>query len=371
LKFRSRKKQTSNLDYNAEVSQITQSTEEKMKIRKHIALFAGLGGFIAAANRAGFQTVYANDNNPHCYNTLKTTYPEIQVTNHSITELSAKTELAFQDEIDVLSAGFPCQSFSAAGDNLGFEDPRGKLFFDIVRLCQEAASPPKILLLENVAYLKQFNNGSRLSIILQHLRAAGYWVSEKHAMVLNSKEICGSPQNRERLYIVAYHSKFFKKNYFESVLEPEITETRLWDIINQKKKQDSRYYLEKESKYWDLVNDQVKTNGKKRLYQLRRTWVRTCPEGVCPTQTANKGGGGHNTPFVADNYGIRKLTEEECLALQGYDPTEVCFPIDAPTSVRYSMIGNAIYPKVAEMIFNQIDFSKIKKVKNDKLELSA
>ena len=109
------------------MSQVTHPSE---KIRKHIALFAGLGGFIAAANRAGLQTVYANDNNPHCYNTLKTTYPEIQITNKSITELSAKTEDAFQDEIDVVSAGFPCQSFSAAGDNLGFEDPRGKLFFD-------------------------------------------------------------------------------------------------------------------------------------------------------------------------------------------------------------------------------------------------
>ena len=160
--------------------------------------------------------------------------------------------------------------------------------------------------------------------------------------------------------------KFFKK--ITNAFFGQITETRL-DIINQKSK--TADTAEKESKYWELVIDHFKINGKKRLYQLRRTWVRTCPEGVCPTLTANMGGGGHNTPFVADKYGIRKLTEEECLALQGYDPGEVCFPSDAPTSVKYSMIGNAIYPKVAEMIFNRIDFSKIKKVKDDKLELSA
>ena len=55
---------------------------EKMKMRKHIALFAGLGGFIAAANRAASDG-HANDNNIHCYNTLKTTYPEIQITNQN------------------------------------------------------------------------------------------------------------------------------------------------------------------------------------------------------------------------------------------------------------------------------------------------
>lgn len=342
-----------------------------MKKLTHVALFAGLGGFIAAANRSGLKTVYANDNNHHCYQTLKETYPEIKVSKQSITEITAEDEDVFQQEIDVLSAGFPCQSFSAAGENLGFDDPRGKLFFEIIRLCKEAVSPPKILLLENVSYLKQFNNGSRLTVILQHLRSAGYWVNEKHAMILNSKDICGSPQNRERLYIVAYHSKYFKKNYFDPELHVENTEQALWDIIDQKTKKDARYYLEKESKYWGLVNEEIKKNGNKRLYQLRRTWVRTCPEGVCPTLTANMGGGGHNTPFVADHFGIRKLTEDECLMLQGYQRNEVCFPENAPTSVRYSMIGNAIYPKVAELIFGKLNFEKMKGYKNERLELSA
>ena len=342
-----------------------------MKIRTHVALFAGLGGFIAAANRAGLKTIYANDNDHHCYETLKETYPDVKVSKQSITEISAENESIFQEEIDVLSAGFPCQSFSAAGDNLGFEDPRGKLFFDIVRLCKEASSPPKILLLENVSYLKQFNDGSRLTVILQNLRSAGYWVNEKHAMILNSKDICGSPQNRERLYIVAFHSKFFKKNYFDGILNADTTDEPLWNIINQRTKKDERYYLEKESKYWSLINDEIKKSGKKRLYQLRRTWVRTCPDGVCPTLTANMGGGGHNTPFLADKHGIRKLTEEECLSLQGYQETEVCFPMSVPTSKRYSMIGNAIYPRVAELIFKKLDFSKQKGNNDARLELSA
>ena len=99
--------------------------------------------------------------------------------------------------------------------------------------------------------------------------------------------------------------------------------------------------------------------------------MRTCPEGVCPTLTANMGGGGHNIPFVADNYGIRTLTEEECLALQGYSPEEVSFHDSASKSVRYSMIGNAIYPGVAELIFKKLDFSKLKGEKNGSLELSA
>ena len=339
--------------------------------RRHVALFAGLGGFITAANRAGIETVYANDIEPSCVSTLKQTFPKIKVSGTDITKLSVEAELADVGPVDILSAGFPCQSFSTAGSNLGFDDPRGQLFYEIIRICKELPEPPKVLLLENVSHLKIFDNGSRLATVLHHLRAAGYWVSNNHAMILNSKDICGSPQNRERLYIVAYHSKYFKKNYFNTAIEEVTSKQLLWNIVQRDKKVADSYYLDESNKYAQMIRKSVEQDGPDRLYQLRRVEVRTCPENTCPTLTANMGGGGHNVPFLFDGHGIRKLTETECLRLQGYNAGDVVFPEDMVSSQKYSMIGNAIYPEVASIIMRGIDFEAMKGTRNDSLELSA
>lgn len=342
-----------------------------MRKKTHLALFAGLGGFITAANRSGFDTVFANDVEPSCVSTLQSTFTGLRVSNTDVSELSVEAELADIGPIDLLSGGFPCQSFSGAGSNKGFDDPRGKLFFEITRICMELPEPPKVLLLENVSHLKAFDNGSRLATILHHLRAAGYWVANSHAIILNSKEVCGSPQNRERLFIVAYHSKYFKKNYFNTMFEPTLKKTNLWDLVDRSKKVDDSYYLDENNKYARMIRQSVEKDGEERLYQLRRVEVRTCPENTCPTLTANMGGGGHNVPFVADLFGIRKLTEIECLMLQGYLPSDVTFPAGMVSSQKYAMIGNAIYPEVAELIMNRIDYSLVRGKTDDSLVLSA
>ena len=165
-------------------------------------------------------------------------------------------------------------------------------------------------------------------MILQNLRSAGYWVRDKHAMILNSKDLCSSAQNRERLYIIAYHSKYFRKNYFDAEMKSgygNSAESR-WKIINTTERCDDSYYLPHNTKYWKMIKSEAKSYGKNYLFQVRRTTVRTCPENTCPTLTANMGGGGHNIPFLIDKFGIRKLTEEECLKLQGYRDFEVKFP---------------------------------------------
>ena len=134
---------------------------------------------------------------------------------------------------------------------------------------------------------------------------------------------------------------------------------------------DSKYYQEVGTKYWDMINSSSEEFGRDRLYQVRRSKIRACPEGTCPTLTANMGGGGHNVPFVFDDYGLRRLTENECLHLQGYNEQEVIFPDTLNKATKYSMIGNAIYPKVAEILMKKIDYSKLKGEVHDKLEFSA
>lgn len=331
-----------------------------MDKKTHVALFAGLGGFIIAADKCGYKTMFANDCDSACVETLKTTFPDVKVSATDITKLSVSEELSDIGRIDLLSAGFPCQPFSNAGSNKGFDDPRGKLFHEIIRICSELPEPPRILLLENVSFLKTFDNGSRLSVILNHLRVAGYWVSDTHAMIINSKNFCGSPQSRERLFVIAYHSNYFKKNYFNTTISVSSKKTPLWSLINRRKRADDVYYLDEENKYYQMIHKASEKNGKDRLYQIRRVEVRGCPEDTCPTLTANMGAGGHNVPFVIDEFGIRKLTEAECLSLQGYATNDIIFPDNLVGAQRYTMIGNAIYPEVAQKLIERIDFSTMK-----------
>eukprot|EP00854_Cymbomonas_tetramitiformis_P006477 gene6477-7766_t len=98
---------------------------------------------------------------------------------------------------DVLTAGFPCQSFSRAGEEGGLGDPRGELFFEVVRVLEERQ--PKAFLLENVAHLQRLQQGAVLRTILAELRSAGYTVEYR---VMNTRAVL--PQQRERLYFVGF-----------------------------------------------------------------------------------------------------------------------------------------------------------------------
>ena len=86
--------------------------------------------------------------------------------------------------VDVLAAGFPCQSFSQAGNRIGFEDPRGTLFFDIPRLINEyqPEKRPALVILENVPYLLHGANGGWFDQIRRALRRAGYWFREEDVL---------------------------------------------------------------------------------------------------------------------------------------------------------------------------------------------
>ncbi len=339
-------------------------------MRTHVALFAGLGGFIASSDRAGYNTLFATDVEKYCVATIKHTFPNVPVCQTCITELSLAKETKPDQVIDLLSAGFPCQSFSNAGTNLGFDDERGKLFFEIPRIIKELTNPPKVILLENVPNLKIFDGGSRLQVVIHELRMLGYWVSESQATILKSKEISGTPQSRDRLYIVAYHSTHFKRNYFQhkNILSEETKE--LTAYLNLEEKQEETLYLDKKSKYFEMLNQSISKNGIDRLYQIRRVGVRACPPNTCPTLTANMGGGGHNVPFVKDKWGIRKLSLSECLSMQGYQETEIKFPDSIPRAARYTMVGNAIHAGVVEKVIKNISFDK-ERLSNDRMALSA
>ena len=341
------------------------------RMLNHVSLFAGLGGFIAAANRRDIQTIFATDFEAHCIKTIQNSFPDVPVACENIMDLDFSEHFNIETQIDILSAGFPCQSFSTAGANLGFDDPRGKLFFEIPRLIESLVNPPKVVLLENVPHLKMFDNGSRLSRVIQELRMSGYWVSSAQSLILNSRDICGSPQRRERLYIIAYHSEYFKKNFFNFNGFKSVDAQDLWSLLDTNIKQDDKLYLEEDNKYYLMLKQSIRKHNSQLLYQIRRVGVRVCPENICPTLTANMGGGGHNVPFLQDDWGIRKLSISECLRLQGYRPGEILFPNDIPNNRKYMMIGNAIHAGTVESVLQNIDLTQERSKQNDRMELSA
>lgn len=92
---------------------------------------------------------------------------------------------------------------------------------------------------------------------------------------------------------------------------------------------------------------------RRAIYQLRKYIVREKEPNVCPTLTANMGQGGHNVPFIFDKRGLRKLTEYECLALQGF-PDNFRFPEAVPRAKRYQQVGNSVVPPLVDLLAHSI-----------------
>lgn len=173
---------------------------------KFIDLFAGIGGFHLAMHSAGGQCVFASEWDKFARITYESNFKSITPELFENGNYNWDINDADPDKIkdfDVLCAGFPCQPFSNAGLKKGFEDIRGTLFFNIAEIIntkKKKGYPPKVLLLENVKGLKGHDKGKTLSKILEVLDELGYHVNSR---VLNSKYF-GVPQNRERLFIVAW-----------------------------------------------------------------------------------------------------------------------------------------------------------------------
>ena len=161
-------------------------------------LFAGIGGFRLGMEAAGHQCIGFCEIDKFArasYKAIHDTGGEIEL--HDITTVSDEFIQSI-GHVDVICGGFPCQSFSIAGNRRGFEDTRGTLFFEIARFA--SILKPRILFLENVKGLLNHDKGRTFETILQTLDELGYNVEWQ---VLNSKDF-GVPQNRERVFIIGH-----------------------------------------------------------------------------------------------------------------------------------------------------------------------
>ena len=155
-------------------------TERKLKAG---ALFGGIGGFCLAFEATGFETAWVNDVDPYACAVYRCNFPNNRLIEKDIRNLSvAKDKL---EPVDVLHAGFPCQSFSQAGSRAGFDDERGQLFFELIRLINEfGINKPAAVVLENAPYLKWGAGGTWFLEVTRQLQRAGYWFRESSAQEL-------------------------------------------------------------------------------------------------------------------------------------------------------------------------------------------
>jgi len=316
-------------------------------------LFSGMGGFAFGLMRAGFSISWASDNDEFACATFRHHLPKVPLIEKDVCKLSHRSDgLA---HVDVMAAGFPCQSFSQAGRRRGFNDPRGELFFEIPRLIQEFESTrrPRLIVLENVPYLLYGGGGTWFDQVRRALRLAGYWFRQESCWTVNVKDVTDLPQDRERLFMVAASRNHFPYNPFS----PPRASTHsgglrrpLHDFIDRTRRAPDDAYLPLHNRYYKMIEREMKRGeSPENIYQLRRSYVREKKKGLCPTLTANMGIGGHNVPFVRDDWGIRKLSVNEVGRLQGFDSHDHLFP-DIPTPEQYRLLGNAVCVKLAHLV---------------------
>jgi len=335
-----------------------------MKQYKIGSLFAGVGGICQGfKNTNRCNVIWSNEYDKNACISYKENHKNTFLIEDDIKNIS-KYNL---EEVDILTAGFPCQPFSQAGHGKGFEDERGKLFFEVTKLIKELQ--PKAYFLENVRTLATHNKGKTFDIIRKEIKELNYSFIP---FVLNASEYTDIPQGRERIYIVGFKNEgdyFFDKPIKENLLIkdnieyckksrnfrlPKKRANKLKDIkefLEPDTVLENDIYNKKDNKIHQRVREAVISD--KTVYQYRRYYVRENKSNVCPTLTANMGGGGHNIPIILDGKYPRRLTPKECFNLQGF-PKSFKLPKKLARGQLYKQAGNSVVVPMVELIAKEI-----------------
>ncbi len=219
----------------------------KNKDLKFIDLFAGIGGFHQAAHQHGLTCVFASE--------IDQAAKDVYESNYGITVTGdiTKVDEASVPKHDMLFAGFPCQPFSKGGMRKGFEDARGTLFHDIVRILNH--HKPKYFILENVQNLVGHDGGNTYKVITNTLRKIGYSIPETPLIL--SPDQFGVPALRKRIYIPGVLKEYGDyAELFNSLLKNKPSENlSAYDVIENtyNKNKDLRVseYEEKVIQMWN------------------------------------------------------------------------------------------------------------------------
>lgn len=299
-----------------------------------VSLFAGIGGIDIAFRQAGFDVIWANEIDRYACITYRNNFINA-LSEADIKSVDEKTV----PKSDMLFGGFPCQSFSVMGYKRGFKDPRGNLFFEIARITEH--TEPKVILLENVKNLIYHDNGKTFITIHNTLAELGYYIKYS---VLNASTHGNIPQERSRTFIAAF-SDYEMMSRFSFPDEIPLT-VGIEDILNRSSKQNDAFYYPPGNKYYEVLNRKIP--DKTGIYRIDDSGIATRKYVMSPTLKANMGTYPDRVPIIKDDFGIRKLTPYECLALQGF-PSDFRFK-DIPLEAAYKQCGNTVCVPVVRRI---------------------
>lgn len=331
-----------------------------MKKLRYAEFCTGVGGFRLGIEASSLECelVYSNEVNDACEKTYEKNFGK-KFDSKDLLKIDPRS----LPDFDMICAGFPCQPFSQAGKELGFNDPRGNIFFklhEIIKIKQ-----PRIVFLENVVNLVRHDKGKTYRTILDMLDNIGYEVSP---IILNSAYF-GVPQSRSRIYIVgvyrdsllpariSFTEKVTKKTPFRSYVDRSETNHQAsakWqeyiDLYTGRKSLSdmtfevpkSRSHLERVSKGCDL---------KDCVLQVRSSGVRAWSiDEPMPTFTVLNSGGGAHIPILTRER--RNLSISEMKSIMGF-PSWYDFGAVSRTDAA-KQLANAVCPPVIASICNDI-----------------
>lgn len=301
------------------------------------SMFAGIGGICLGFKQNGCKLIWANEKDKYACETYYLNFGDNYLVKGDILDIPDRDIPRF----DILTAGFPCQAFSSVGLQQGFDDPRGNLFFEIIRVMKVAK--PRVVFLENVANLIKHDDGKTFKTIKELLEEQKYHVVYE---IMNAKEYGNLPQQRNRIYIVAFK---YKKDFENFKFPGKIPLTRTaFDLYDKDKKED-RYYMDGHRMWKRMVEYMTEKN---RVYRFTDWGLSRGMDGICPTLLAAMGSRFERIPFFYDDYSIRLMTPRECARLQGF-PENYILPNKNEKEV-YKQIGNSVAVPVVNRIAKNI-----------------
>jgi DNA (cytosine-5)-methyltransferase 1 len=336
---------------------------------KYLELFAGVGGFRSAIERAAksnnikTECVGYSEIDSYAVKTYKANFDvkKDEIEMGDITLFDSDDKIKKIPNFNVLLAGFPCQPFSLMGEKEGFKDSRGTLFFHIANIL--AIKKPEFFILENVRGIKTHDEGRTFKRIIQILTEdLGYYVRPE---LLNSVDF-GVPQIRRRLYFIGVKNKNTFRKISEVDFSKNIKKNRFqtaWHLLERKV--DNKYYLSEK-----LIKT-ILAHGSGNYYsksEINRIVARPLTASMHKMHRANQDNyysddfiyGKFNGEKVIssnkDKKNIRKITPLEAFRLQGFDDYFVsnAQKVGISDTQLYKQAGNAITVNVAESVLDSI-----------------
>ena len=301
-----------------------------------IDLFAGIGGFRVALERFKLQCVFTSEIDKYAAETYSNNFSAH--VHGDITKIDEKDI----PQHDILCAGFPCQSFSINGKRLAFDDLRGNLFYQIVRIAQY--HKPALMLLENVKHILFIDDGYVLKTIIRELNDIGYTV---HYSLLNSSNY-GVPQCRDRVYFVCLRNDADLKYQ-----EPMANQKQVFLVDILEKNVDSGLYIQRD----DVVIDKPQHQAY-RLKPIRIGQFSIASQGYriyhvnghAITLVASGSGMGRTTGLYYVGNQVRRLSINECKRLMGF-PDDY----DIPNSPQgYKQLGNSVVTDMIKYVYDGV-----------------